>query len=305
MPYYIFVFVTLLCGLLLLFKVTPPKRGERLRVGSMVRQGKRDLIVRKQPLLLERMRLRLLHMLQLARIAPTVFVALCVCSGCGGLFLGGAVFADFFLAVLMALAAIPLPLVIVLVRSREFARRESEQLEGLMSSVTNAYMATNSIISAFESYNNMRTKGIDARLRRIGPVDEFLIEVYAIDPSVEAALRKLQARLNNRYFDDWVNMLIQCQRNRDLRFGLQPIIKAFNDSKIMQLEAESVMSQVWREYVLVVVLMFGIIPVLRLSNEVWFNILTHTVLGKTLVSAMIVAAFATAFYVLRVTRPLD
>jgi len=271
----------------------------------VLRGAKRDLIIAKAPGRIERAWQYWLHLISLAQVPVPLFIILCLLSLTLGTVLGNLVMGDLSLAFFVGSCATPLPLIYIFLLSRKYIKREAEQLEGMMSSVTQAYLASNSIIAAFESYNNMRNKGLDPRLRRITPVDEFLIDVHAINPSVAEGLRKLQAKENNRYFDDWIDMLIRCTRNNELRFGLQPIIKAFNDSKIMQMEAETVTAMVWREYAFVVIMLLGIIPVLRLSNEAWYNILTKTAVGRVLVCVLIAATLGTSFYVLRVTRPLD
>ena len=301
---YALIFTMTFCGLLLIFRVDQQRESEsQLRL--LERAEKRDLIINRKPGFIAKQRQRLSALLRVSQVQPFIFITLCFFSFLLGTFAGGFFLGDSLLGLLLGVAALPLPLIYILMQARRFMKRESEQIEELMSSVTGAYIATNSIITAFESYNNLRLKGMDPLLRRIGPIDEFLIDVHAINPSVDNALRRLQAKLNNRYFDDWVNMLILCQQNKEMRFALQPIIKAFNDSKLAQLEADTVTGLVWREYFLVLCMLFGLFPVLRLSNEVWFNILTQTFIGRILVCIMLVAALGTAFYVMKVTRPID
>ena len=302
---YLVIFASLSLAMLVLFRVDQRQSDTPIRISEILRDAKRELIIERKPGRLSRLRLRWLHLLQLSRIPPLLYSGITAAAFLVGCTLGMAIFSDLPLGLFVGLCSLPLPLIYLLLYSRKYARQEAEHLEELMSSVTHAYLATNSIIAAFESYNNMRNKGLDPRLRRIGLVDEFLIDVHAINPSVVEGLRKMQGKISNRYFDDWVNMLIRCNKNKELRFGLQPIIKAFNDSKIMQLEAETTAALVWREYFLVVVMLFGIIPVLRLSNEAWYNILTQSLVGRMLVCAMIAATLGASFYVLRVTRPLD
>jgi len=298
------IFVLAFLGLALLFKIDQSRPNEALE-RQKERAFRRNLIINKKPNFFLRQVQTLQRLLVSSRVQPFYFLAMAMLCFLVGTFAGSFLLGDFFLGLLVGISALPLPVIYVLIQARGYAQRESEQIEELMSSVTGAYIATNSIIAAFESYNKLRLKGMDPRLRRIGPIDEFLIDVHAISPSVDNALRHLQAKLNNRYFDDWVNMLILCQKNKEMRFALQPIIKAFNDSKLAQMESETVTNLVWREYFLVVCMLFGLFPVLRMSNEVWFNILTRTFVGRVLVCVMICSALGTAFYVMRVTRPLD
>ena len=100
-------------------------------------------------------------------------------------------------------------------------------------------------------------------------------------------------------------MLILCNRDRRLKFALFPIIKSMNDAKSMQIESDSMMTRVWRDYLMTVGMMFSIIPLMRFSNAEWFAILTETPIGKALILGMLFTAIATAFYVMKITKPVN
>ena len=142
-------------------------------------------------------------------------------------------------------------------------------------------------------------------LRKPTPFDEFVSEIKLINPNIEHGLYRLSAKINNRYFAEWIKMLILCNRDRRLKFALFPIIKAMNDAKSMQIESDSMMARVWRDYLMTVGMMFSIIPLMRFSNAEWFAILTETSIGKALILGMLVTALATAFYVMKITKPVN
>jgi len=142
-------------------------------------------------------------------------------------------------------------------------------------------------------------------LRKPTPFDEFVSEIKLINPNIEHGLYRLSAKINNRYFSEWVKMLILCNRDRRLKFALFPIIKSMNDAKSMQIESDSMMTRVWRDYLMTVGMMFSIIPLMRFSNAEWFAILTETPIGKALILGMLITALATAFYVMKITKPVN
>jgi len=142
-------------------------------------------------------------------------------------------------------------------------------------------------------------------LRKPTPFDEFVSEIKLINPNIEHGLYRLSAKINNRYFSEWVKMLILCNRDRRLKFALFPIIKSMNDAKSMQIESDSMMTRVWRDYLMTVGMMFSIIPLMRFSNAEWFAILTETPIGKALILGMLFTAIATAFYVMKITKPVN
>ena len=113
----------------------------------------------------------------------------------------------------------------------------------------------------------------------------------------------LSAKIINRYFSEWVKTLILCYHDRRLKFALFPIIRAMNDAKTMQTESDGMMVRVWRDYLMTAGLMISIIPMMKFANAEWFYLLTQTTVGRLLIVLMLLTALATAFYVLKATRP--
>jgi hypothetical protein len=128
-------------------------------------------------------------------------------------------------------------------------------------------------------------------------------EIRLINPNVVHGLYRLSSKIKNRYFTEWVKTLILCYHDRRLKFALFPVIKAMNDAKSMQIESDGMMVRVWRDYLMTAGLMFSTIPLMRFSNAEWFSILTQTAIGKILIILMLMTALATAFYVMRATKP--
>lgn len=222
-----------------------------------------------------------------------------------GFMAGFLLFNNAGLALLMAVCLSPAPYFYLSVKSAQAAREEIEGLENTMSVITNAYAGCDDIIKAVETYVEEKNRYIPVGLRKPTPFDEFVSEIKLINPNIEHGLYRLSAKIKNRYFVEWVKMLILCYRDRRLKFALFPVIKSMNDAKAMQIESDSMMVRVWRDYLMTVGMMFGIIPLMRFSNAEWFAILTETAIGKTLIVVMLVTALATSFYVMKVTKPAN
>ena len=77
-----------------------------------------------------------------------------------------------------------------------------------------------------------------------------------------------------------------------------------NDAKRLQIEADTVMMAVWKEYFTSILLSFSIIPLLRWSNAVWFEILVGSAIGKTLIIIMLIMTLISAFLTLKINKPL-
>jgi len=226
-------------------------------------------------------------------------------SVAGGFLAGLMLFNSTELAAMISVCLTPAPFFYLTVKSATAAREEIEGLENTMSIITNAYAGCDDIIKAVETYVEEKNRYIPAHLRNPTPFDEFISEIRLINPNVEHGLYRLSAKIKNRYFAEWVKMLILCCHDRRLKFALFPIIKAMNDAKSMQIESDGMMVRVWRDYLLTAGLMFSVIPMMRFSNAEWFSILTQTTIGKLLIVIMLLTALATAFYVMKITKPVN
>jgi hypothetical protein len=233
------------------------------------------------------------------------YLVMTVASAAGGFLAGLMLFNSAELAAVVSVCLTPAPFFYLTVKSATAAREEIEGLENTMSIITNAYAGCDDIIKAVETYVEEKNRYIPAHLRNPTPFDEFISEIKLINPNVEHGLYRLSAKIKNRYFAEWVKMLILCCHDRRLKFALFPIIKAMNDAKSMQIESDGMMVRVWRDYLLTAGLMFSVIPMMRFSNAEWFSILTQTTIGKLLIVIMLLTALATAFYVMKITKPVN
>ncbi len=226
-------------------------------------------------------------------------------AAASGFLAGLMLFNSAELAAVVSVCLTPAPFFYLTIKSATAAREEIEGLENTMSIITNAYAGCDDIIKAVETYVEEKNRYIPAHLRNPTPFDEFISEIRLINPNVEHGLYCLSAKIKNRYFAEWVKMLILCCHDRRLKFALFPIIKAMNDAKSMQIESDGMMVRVWRDYLLTAGLMFSVIPMMRFSNAEWFSILTQTTIGKLLIVIMLLTALATAFYVMKITKPVN
>jgi len=251
----------------------------------------------------ERIAIRFQTLFRQTRCTKKKFLVMVFVSAAGGLVAGMLLFGSVELATVMAVCVLPAPYFYLTVKSSEAAREEIEGLENTMSIITNAYAGNDDIIKAVELYAEEKNRYIPLNLRIPSPFDEFVSEIRLINPNVEYGLHRLAAKIKNRYFSEWVKTLILCHQDRRLKFALFPIIKAMNDAKSMQIESDGMMIRVWRDYLMTVGLMFSVIPMMRFSNAEWFSILTKTTIGKLLIVLMLLTALATAFFVMKATKP--
>ena len=72
----------------------------------------------------------------------------------------------------------------------------------------------------------------------------------------------------------------------------------------VEIEADTVMMSVWKEYFTSIILAFSIIPILRWSNRAWFDLLVFSGVGKMLILLMLVLTLLSAFITLKINKPL-
>ena len=293
----ILVFVLINLSLFLLFKLNP-------FTAEQNQLKKRRLYLTGTKLkLTERIIIHFSTLFRQTRCTRKKFLVMMFASAAGGFMAGLLLFGSTGLALVTAVCVFPAPYFYLTVKSSTAAREEIEGLENTMSIITNAYAGCDDIIKAVELFVEEKNRYIPAHLRTPTPFDEFVSEIRLINPNVEHGLYRLSAKIKNRYFTEWVKTLILCHHDRRLKFALFPVIKAMNDAKSMQIESDGMMVRVWRDYLMMAGLMFSTIPLMRFSNAEWFSLLTQTAIGKLLIILMLMTALATAFYVMRATKP--
>ena len=293
------IFVLLLAGTFLIAGINPFKRKAYISLSKQIQEEKlKNVDERFNKLgLKDRLHTTIKNTVAMGGSNMNVFIVLTVFACAAGMGLGKSLFTDNLLAVITGAAMVPVPYIFLKVKSRWYKRNQDELLENTMSLITNSYISCNDIIKAV----NENLSKLDIQT----PFAEFIADVTLIDSNIRRGLRRLELKLNNKYFSEWIDILVLSQeKSGDMRFILPAVIDGMNDAKRLQIEADTVMMAVWKEYFMSILLAFSIIPILRFSNAAWFDILVHTLVGKLLIVLMLVMTIISAFVTLRINRPL-
>ena len=296
---YFIVFALLLVGGFFIFDVRLPKKKVTVSISKASAKDKRKAVDEKfsKLSLREKLHIAIKNAVSMSGFKMNTFYFLVALSVFVGMGVGKVLFTDNILAIATGIALIPLPYIILKVRARWYIRNRDEQLESSMNLITNSYLGCNDIISAVN-------ENLD-KLDSPQPFAEFVTDVTLIDSNIKRALLKLEVKINNRYFSEWIDLLVLAQeKSGDYRFILPAVVQSMNDAKRLQIEADTVMLAVWRDYFTSVILSFSIIPLLKWSNAVWFDILVGSVFGKILVILMLVMTVVSAFITLKINKPL-
>ncbi|MCL2060019.1 MAG: hypothetical protein FWH01_13370, partial [Oscillospiraceae bacterium] len=143
---------------------------------------------------------------------------------------------------------------------------------------------------------------VDPPLREV--FREFLAETGFVDASVKNALYRMKMKTDNVYFSDWCDILIQCQDDRELKYVLPSIVAKLNSVKKLQMELDTVMYDVYKEFLYVAGIVVLNFPLMFLINAEWAAILFGTPIGKLTVAATFTVVFLASAYVVSVNRSL-
>ena len=293
------IFILLAVGMLLIFGIKLPKRKTVISLSRVSADDKRKGVdERFEKLKLhEKISVVIKNTVEMCGTKIHTFWLLTALSGFIGVGIGKALFVSAMLAVATGIVMLPVPFIIFKVRARWYKRNQDELLENAMNLITNSYLSCNDIITAVN-------ENLD-KLDIYKPFAEFITDVTLIDANLRRALRRLELKINNRFFSEWIDILVLSQeKSGDYRFILPAVVQSMNDAKRLQIEADTVMMSVWREYFMAILLSFSIIPLLRWSNSEWFSILVGSTGGKLLILFMLVLTIVTAFITLKINKPL-
>jgi hypothetical protein len=192
-----------------------------------------------------------------------------------------------------------MPLLIIRICTGDYLRGLYESLESGMGTVTNAYVAGGDLIGAVEDNLRLIPAPVDEVFRK------FLSQIRLVDASVPRALEAMKEQIDNRYWQEWVNTLIQCQGDRTLRYALPGIVERLGAMRRIRMEADTLLQKQIGDYVVTVFLLLGSIPVMAFMMPDWYEMLTQTIAGQGTLAVVLGAVFATALWIGRLYHPKE
>lgn len=182
---------------------------------------------------------------------------------------------------------------------RSYEKHINEELETALSVITTSYIRNEDIVTAVrENLGYIRPP-----LRE--SFSAFVGEATAVSSSVRMALINLRDRTDNAVFHEWCETLIRCQNDRTLKDTLLPLVTRLSDARRVGNEMKAVMSQARNEYLTMVLLVVGNIPLLYVLNKDWFNSLLFTTPGKLVLGICGVVILVTAGFMVKFTKPVE
>lgn len=202
-------------------------------------------------------------------------------------------------ALVLAVGLACAPLIVIRIRTGDYLRSLSEKLESAMGTVTNSYAASGDLIDAVQSNLHLLPAPLDGVFR------QFYAETQLVDSDVVKALHRLRERIDNRYWRDWCDVLVQCQRDRQLRYALPGIVGRLGEMRRVQMETDTTIRKQLGDYIVTVMIVLGAIPLMGAMMPDWYNMLTTTLAGKITMAVVLAAVLATAVWVAQLYRPVE
>ena len=305
MAYRIIIFLLLNIGMFFLFRSasngmpTIKKQNLSLRNKNAV-TDKRYRLVSKKLNFFERFKLTSEEMLKVSNSNMTFskYMRVAVLCSLAGVIMG-LLLNNILLSIVLAVGMLFVPLQYLKVRQSSYVQMINEQMETVLSLITNSYLQSGDIIKAVK--DNLHR--IEQPFYSI--FSEFIAEKTFIDSNISRNIRKLKRKVDNGFFGEWCDTLILCQNDRELMYVLPTIVEKMSDIKQIQAELNTQMMNIYKDHISVTMVVAANIPLMKFLNAEWYRLLTGTLFGQIIVAITFLVIFIATAYVIRVNKPVS
>ena len=175
-----------------------------------------------------------------------------------------------------------------------YEKQLADEMETTLSAVTNSYLRSEDIISSVKE----NLKYIKPPLYSV--FEEFLTETETVSPDIKSALLNMSDKTQDGIFKEWVLALVRCQDDRTLL----PIVARLSDVRRINTELSGILRDAKNEYLMMVLLVVGNVPLLYLLNRDWFNTLIYTTPGKAVTGICGAVILVTLILMKKYTKPV-
>lgn len=226
-----------------------------------------------------------------------------LCTASFFLFVMGVIIAvsmnNFFLVPVLGIGFSLVPFWYIKFTANFFKKQLNAELETALSVITTSYMRSESIITA-----------VDENITYINPpvsdvFKSFLTQTKLINSNIKMALVNLKGKIDNDVFREWVDAVIACQDDKNLKTTLIPIVSKLSDMRIVGAELDYLLYEPMKEFITMTILLIGNIPLIYFLNKEWYETLMFTSLGKAILAICISVIFISLAAVIKLTKPVE
>ncbi|MBS7528518.1 hypothetical protein KHM83_17670 [Fusibacter paucivorans] len=206
---------------------------------------------------------------------------------------------NLFLMPVLAVGFSLLPFWYVQFTATKWKKGLNGELETALSVITTSYMRSENIITAIEENVNYINP----------PVQDvffaFLTQTKLINSNIKMALEGLKPKIDSSVFHEWIDALIDCQEDKNLKNTLTPIVAKLSDMRMVSAELDYLLYEPVKEFVTMALLLIGNIPLMYMLNKDWYETLMLTGIGKFVLAVCGVVIFVSLAAVVKLSKPVE
>ena len=301
---YLICFILLVAGTFLILELTPETVTDDIMHMVVPEQTLRDkVLIAQKKKKSRKITKALLHMREALTATGKSNQFTVTCAASLMLMIAGCIAAvminNFFMIPVFAAAFASLPFLFARNTIAAYDKHIREEMETALSVVTTSYIRTDDIVTSVkENLSNLKPPIRDIFAGFVG-------DAMMVSSDTKAALRNLRERIDNDIFAEWCDTLIACQDDRTLNDTLLPIVSKLTDVRIVNNELKAMLDAVRNEYLTMVLLVVGNIPLIYALNKDWFSSLMFTTPGKIVLAVCGMTILITAMFMLKFTKPIE
>jgi len=229
------------------------------------------------------------------------FMTVCLISllmAAGGASIG-LVTANLLLVPILGYGMALMPFWYVMLTANGYRRHVNEELETALSIITTSYLRSENLLLAIEenlTYLNSPVQEVFAG---------FMTQTRLINANIRTALERLKGNIENDVFKEWCDAMMACSENRNLKSTLLPIVGKLSDMRVVGAELEYMMYAPMKEFITMAILLLSSIPLMFFLNRTWFENLTQTIPGKSVLSCIAVVLLFSLSAVVKLSKPVE
>ena len=231
-----------------------------------------------------------------SQMPKTAYYILTVVCAVGGYCAGKVVFSSFPIALAVGTFGLIAPLLFFSFRQTKAKAAQLERLASSMMILSNSYVVTEDFITSVR--DNLEI------LEHPEPFKDFLTYVTLMDSSVGNGLRRMEAKVNNPYFSQWIDALVLAQDDRSLKYVTVTVVDSMHDVLSVQAESDAAMYAVWRDYLMTLIMIFSVPLIFKFTLADAYLTLTGSLVGQSMFILLLAAVIFSVFRALKINKPL-
>lgn len=206
---------------------------------------------------------------------------------------------NLILAPVLSIGFALLPFWYVIFSAGFYKKQLNNDLETALSVITNSYIRCENIITAIEENVMYLPPPINDVFR------VFLTQTKLINSNIKYALEGLKSKVDNDVYREWLDAVIACQSDKNLKSTLPAIVAKLSNTRIVSADLDHKMYEPMKEFVTMVILVVINIPMLYFLKIEWFNMLVYHPIGKTILAFTFLVIFYSLANVIKISKPIE